>query len=313
MRVVIHAGIHRTGTTSLQRCLAQNREALVARGFCYPGTEVHHQSLAWALKRGQAGAADVEALLGEVPEGATAILSGEDFSIHEDLGWLAPVAVRHEVRAVLYLRRQDHWLNSWYNQHVKWPFSAVKSRMDPAAFLATIEDFHWLDFERLTGRWRAALGAGRVAAGVVEKGQVEDVTADFLDRLGIARDGLAFERSRANDSLPAPMLEIARHLDIYELKHGQRAKLLKALRTGLAERAAGAAPTVFTPEERAGVLARFAASNRAVAREFFGREALFLEPPPPPDAPYFRFPDLDRERLMRDWVAPVVHELLKAK
>ena len=48
MRVIIHAGIHRTGTTSLQRCLAGNRAALAARGFCYPGTEVHHQSLAMA-------------------------------------------------------------------------------------------------------------------------------------------------------------------------------------------------------------------------------------------------------------------------
>ena len=61
---------------------------------------------------------------------------------------------------VFYLRRQDHWLMSWYNQHVKWPFDREKSRMDPQAFLATLEDFHWLDYERLLGRWSAVLGAG---------------------------------------------------------------------------------------------------------------------------------------------------------
>ena len=110
------------------------------------------------------------------------ILSGEDFAIHEDLGWLAPVAARHEVEAVFYLRRQDHWLMSWYNQHVKWPFDRAKSRMDPQAFLATLEDFHWLDYERLLGRWSAVLGEGRVAVAVLEKGQVEDATADFLAR-----------------------------------------------------------------------------------------------------------------------------------
>ena len=39
MKLVIHAGIHRTGTTSLQRMLAKNRAALAARGVAYPGEE----------------------------------------------------------------------------------------------------------------------------------------------------------------------------------------------------------------------------------------------------------------------------------
>ena len=112
------------------------------------------------------------------------VLSGEDFAIHQDLGWLAAVAARVDTRAVFYLRRQDHWVMSWYNQHVKWPFDRAKSRMDPQAFLATLEDFHWLDYERLLGRWSAVLGPERVGVAVLEKGQVEDATADFLARLG---------------------------------------------------------------------------------------------------------------------------------
>ncbi len=54
MTLVIHAGIHRTGTTSLQRFLAENRAALAGRGVGYPGEENNHQALAWALHRGQA-------------------------------------------------------------------------------------------------------------------------------------------------------------------------------------------------------------------------------------------------------------------
>ena len=76
------------------------------------------------------------------------VLSGEDFSIHTDLRWLAAVVARHETRAIFSLRRQDHWVMSWYNQHVKWPFDPRKSRMDPVAFLDTIADFHWLDYAR---------------------------------------------------------------------------------------------------------------------------------------------------------------------
>ena len=242
---------------------------------------------------------------------ARVILSGEDFAIHEDLGWLAPVAARHEVEAVFYLRRQDHGLASWYNQHVKWPFDRVKSRLDSQAFLTTIEDFHWLDYERLLGRWSAALGEGRVAVAVLEKGQVEDAAADLLARAGIDPIGLDLDAERVNDSLPVHMLEIARHLGLFELKGGKRTRLLNALREGLADRApAPRVATVYSPEERNRVLARYDAPNRAVARRFLGREALFFEPPPGPDAPYWRFPELDRDALLDDWVAPVIRSLL---
>jgi hypothetical protein len=310
MKLLIHAGIHRTGTTSLQRVLSRNRDALAAQGVAYPGEGPNHQPLAWELVRGQSGAREVLALV----EGAGAervVLSGEDFAIHQDLGWLAPVAARHEVGVVLYLRRQDHWVNSWYNQHVKWPFDRVKSRMDPQAFLATLEDFHWLDYERLLGRWSKALGEGRVTVAVLEKGQVEDATADFLARAGIDPAGLDLDAERMNDSLPVHMLEIARHLGLHELRGGKRQRLLNALREGLADRAPpGRVATVYAPEERNRVLARFEAPNRAVARRFFGRDRLFLEPPPGPDAPYWRFPDLDRDALLDDWVAPVIRALI---
>ena len=313
MQLVIHAGIHRTGTTSLQRFLAKNRAALAGQGIVYPGEENNHQALAWALHRGQA---DAEAVLALVAEGRavgarTMVLSGEDFAIHRTLGWLRAVAERVDTRAVFYLRRQDHWLMSWYNQHVKWPFNREKSRMDPQAFLATVDDFYWLDYERLLGRWSAVLGEGRVAAGVLEKGQVEDTTADFLARLGVADEGFADDHARTNDSLPVHMLEIARHLGLYELKGGRRMKLLNALKTGLAERApAQPVSTVYAPEERNQVLARFDASNRAAARRFLGREMLFLEPPPGPDAPYWRFPELSHDELLDDWIAPVIRALV---
>ena len=54
-RLTLHIGIHRTGTTGLQRCLAANRDALRAQGKCYPGkgNETNHQDMAWALHRGK--------------------------------------------------------------------------------------------------------------------------------------------------------------------------------------------------------------------------------------------------------------------
>ena len=313
MRLVLHAGIHRTGTTTLQRVLADNRGVLGRQGVAYPGAERSHQALAWALHRGQSGAREVLALVAEAEAAGAglAVLSGEDFAIHTDLGWLREVSARIDTRAVFYLRRQDHWIMSWYNQHVKWPFDRTKSRMDPAAFLATIEDFHWIDYAALLGRWSAVLGPERVGVGILERGQLEDVTGDFLGRIGVDPGSLVLDGERSNDSLPVHMLEIARHLDLFDLKGGKRTRVLNALRAGLADKAQ-AARTVYSPGERLGILARFEASNRAAARQVFDREALFLEPPPGPDAAYFRFPDLPRETLLREWIAPVIRELIGA-
>ena len=311
MEVVIHAGIHRTGTTSLQTFLSRNRTGLMARGVGYPGEGVHHQRLVWSLKRGNSGAEDVIAAVEGAAGAATVVLSGEDFCILPDLAWLGILAARHSTRAVFYLRRQDHWVMSWYNQHVKWPFDQRKAQMGPKAFLETLDDFHWLDYDGLLERWEAVLGHDAVSVGVVEPGQIGDVVGDFVGRLGLACDGLEREAERSNDSLPIPVLEIARHLGLARMAPAQRLRLLDALRTGLADKTAEA-KTVYSPEERWRILERFAASNRAVARRFFGRDELFLEPPPPPDAPYFRFPDLPRQKLMREWVAPVIRHLLKA-
>ena len=101
MKLFLHAGIHRTGTTSLQRALARNRDRLRAGGIVYPGEETNHQPLVWALHRGQAGA---EAVLDLVEAAGTEgadrmILSGEDFAIHTDLGWLREVAAHVDTRA----------------------------------------------------------------------------------------------------------------------------------------------------------------------------------------------------------------------
>ena len=44
-RVVIHAGMHKTATKSLQMLLHAQRALLRAPGVCYPGTCFHHWSL----------------------------------------------------------------------------------------------------------------------------------------------------------------------------------------------------------------------------------------------------------------------------
>lgn len=309
MKVVIHAGIHRTGTTSLQLFLEGNRTALRERGIVYPGEARNHQSLAWSLKRKPDDTAEIKRLLTADPEAKTVVLSAEDFCIHTDLQWLKEISRTYQTHVVFYLRRQDHWIMSWYNQHVKWPFDRHKSRMGKTEFLESIGDFYWLDYANVLDRWREVLGHAHVSAGVVEKGQVEDVVHDFVARLETLPEGLNLEVKRVNDSLPVHMLEVARQLEIFELGPKARIQMIRALRLGLGDKSQPF-KTVYSPLERGGILDRFAESNQRVAKHYFGRKSLFLEPPPAPGEPFYSFPEMSRQQFMREWVAPVLRELL---
>ena len=278
-RLTLHIGIHRTGTTGLQRGLAANRDRLAAQGKCYPFKGTNHQDSAWALHRGKMSGKELVKKLEAYAGEGHIVLSGEDFCIHRDLGWLRPLKEIYDVEAVVYLRRQDHWLMSWYNQHVKWPFSKKHSVMTPKEFLGCLDEFHWLDFETMLGLWEGALGRDKVNVRVLEKGQVTDAIADFFALTGIDGSKLEMAEALQNDSLPTEMLEYVRSAGMYEIRNPERVAIIEFLQA--AAKSAGCnAKTLYTAAERQMVLDRFAASNAAVAKHWFGREALFLESPP---------------------------------
>lgn len=312
MRLIIHAGIHRTGTTALQRVLADNRPGLAAKGIVYPFRGVHHQDLAWALYEGTMTGADLRvALLQErVPETHTVVVSGEDFCVHTDLGWVQDIREAYDVEVVFYLRRQDVWLASWYNQHVKWPFHREKSESSPKAFLGTLWEYHWLDYQDLLSRWERAVGSEGVHVGVVEEQQTTDVVAHFTQQMGVDVETLNVMHGRGNDSLPIASLEIARHLGLIDLEPAARNMVEVALRRAFGGREEKS-EMIFSGTERREILERFTSSNRAVARRYFGREDLFLSRSPANDDPHFEFPDVDRSELLSEWVAPFVRELTR--
>lgn len=278
-RLTLHIGIHRTGTTGLQRGLAANRARLAAQGKSYPFKGTNHQDIAWAIHRGKMTGKELARKLEAHAGESHVILSGEDFCIHRDLGWLAPLKAVFDVEAIVYLRRQDHWLMSWYNQHVKWPFSKRHSVMTPQEFLGCLDEFHWLDFETMLGRWEGALGMDKVHIRVIEKGQVTDAIGDFLALTGIDGAKLELAGTQQNDSLPTEMLDYVRAAGMYDIKNPERVAIIEFLQAA-AKSAGCAAKTLYTAKERQAILDRFAASNAAVARHRFGRDALFLESPP---------------------------------
>jgi hypothetical protein len=121
-RIVVHPGLPKTGTSSIQQAFHHNRTALRARGILYPGPESSHTKAIIALFRAQFGdnarfrkmsageqrtyASTVRAALEadmSGPDWHTLVLSGEGIS-HLNAeewqalcAWLAPHASRIEV------------------------------------------------------------------------------------------------------------------------------------------------------------------------------------------------------------------------
>ncbi|MDB5526299.1 MAG: uncharacterized protein JWM58_4062 [Rhizobium sp.] len=278
-KLMLHIGIHRTGTTGLQRNLANNRDRLSAMGIAYPFQTNNHQDIAWGLHRGDLTGSALCERLQPFNASKQIILSGEDFCIHKSLGWLEPLKQVYDVEATIYLRRQDHWLMSWYNQHIKWPFSRRHSTMTPQAFMDCLPEFHWIDFDNTVQLWENAVGANKLTVGVVEKGQIGDAVADFLKLMGIGPADIEHDNSTHNDSLPTETLEFARNANLMDMKQGRRLATVNFLRE-VGRSSAHTGKTLFTAEQRQGILQRFAASNEALARRRFGREQLFLEHAP---------------------------------
>jgi hypothetical protein len=243
------------------------------------------------------------------------LLSAEAFSANRKLEWLAPVSKHFDIVAHFYLRRQDDWLMSWYNQNVKWPFNAEVSALRPDQFLARgFADYFWLDYQRLAELWGKN---AQVRFSVFEKGHIDDVVEDFCRVHGIDSKGLEREKQVVNDSLPPEAVEMIRRLNEIILK-SKRAPLASPQRRGLIDAVRRARPPakdsknpIYSLEQREKILARFAASNAEVARTYFERDQLFA-PPEAAEAP-FNPAELDPDKWIKQWIGPTILELAAAQ
>ena len=157
-RVVLHVGPSKTGTTSLQRALAEHRATLRVHGICYPETipasrEGQH-SLAWDILRatghavrgpGRASLSWPRALAAARADRAhTLLISSEEFS---DFDAPAMIRLRENLGAIpveiiFALRDPAAVIASAWRQGVKWGFGMGEECLDlddAARLLATAD------------------------------------------------------------------------------------------------------------------------------------------------------------------------------
>ncbi len=177
-RLVIHIGMHKTGSSSIQHYLSRNRRLLRLLGVLYPDSvgadgrrQPKHAALFDAISheadQGRPhpaygpSAAMVEALARRIESsgGRVAVLSAEGFSGPKPdfARALAPLAARFDASVVVFLRRPDLWAESFHRQMVI--SRQVREARPLRAFLAAPEMQAHLDWPRILGWWREAFGA----------------------------------------------------------------------------------------------------------------------------------------------------------
>lgn len=280
--LIVHFGIHRTGTTTIQRILQHNIHKLADQGILLPriNNSHDHSSIAWGLFSNKIPIQTlIENIESQILDSTkTILLSHEDFSIIQSESWLRELSEKFHTKAIVYLRRQDLWLESWYNQHIKWPWTAKFSSSTPEFFLENINDFYWINYAELLSKISNVLGKENIHVNVIDSLGIKDTSKDFFSYINTACD-IPEKVKDSNASISMAKIEIIRRINLFTLKDNNKAKtkILSVLNEMDIPEDDGS-KIAFTDEQVQFVLKNFEESNNFVAKEFFQRETLFGDP-----------------------------------
>ncbi len=323
----LHIGTPKTGTTAIQIFCEANKRALARRGYCFPifphkyeDARIQRNGRFLVYFEGADGGFErpceermwrrrmdyVEALFRKYPN---VILSDEDIwraarfkcpSLWERLKAEA-CARGFELRIVVYLRRQDQFLHSWWAQRVKTARGEC-GRMRWSEMLARADEWMELDYHAHLERIAACFGRDAIDVRVYDRARFAggDVVMDFLGAIGlIPGDDFVHPSGEQNPSLGGSALEVCRILNgMPGISPFERSRLERRVAAcgALAGGAADGAP--LSLDELRAFLRKYEESNRLVARDYLGDVdgALFA---PPHDSP-------GREEGARDGCEAVV-------
>lgn len=300
----IHIGCEKTGTTSIQNVLADNRGTLMQQGVLYPdiGKLKFAQLLLPAalqpLMNSNKPRADYypgnEFLdtdtvwndfinLARNNTDKNIIISAEHFSSRVNgaglqymKNRLSELSALFNVRIITYLRRQDKFMESSYSTIIK---AGGKIGFD--SFYEThigLQDRY--DFSLLLERWSNAFGKSAMIVRDYEtEVKSKGLLNSFFEITGIEGRSLSLENENENVSWPASIIELARLCNTPRLSTilgNQRVTFLDAI-TKTLQAEERKKVYRFNAAQRQAILDRYKESNKRVEQEYFDGSPLFSE------------------------------------
>lgn len=304
--IYLHIGMPKTGTSHIQNFLYNNEKALNKYGYTFPHFKIipgvgkgrNAYFLRYKLYQ-EDGERDLAAeqqlvehnfdIICKAAENYDKIILTEEglWNI-EPLVWTRYIEEakksNFDTKIIVYLRRQDLFLQSYWAQVVKeWSVDSFSDYIDSDHYHTLTLDY-WDKLESLA----ADFGKENLIVRPYEKqqyqGKTRDLTSDFLKLLGIEdMDDFIMPDHLYNPSLTGKYLELKRHLNrnpeiagYQSLIKDQLVKLMKE-KKDISTMSSG---IYYEPGQQQKLMSRFEEGNEKVARDYLGREdgKLFLDP-----------------------------------
>lgn len=333
MKLVLHIGAHKTATTTIQQVYDKNRARLRKAGVWYPA-----YSELFPMMRNHYAHLDVaKALMGEskklTPEqvevffarlhnnarsmkGVDSVLisaepfyrgrlPGEGQLPERRRGYVAQLRELipfDDVEVVLVLRRQDDYLESLYNEHVK----VTRYAEDIWSFLKDYRSR--FEYKAQIELWTEFFPAIKIFT-FEELVADRNPARDFLTAVFGPRDvELEAVGQESNVSLPVGLVEFKRRLNRTLLSRPELSRVVDVLQTMAKARAGekSSRASRLSAQDRKNILADFEEDNLWVNRTYFGDRPEGLFPAQIKERP--SAPELDADAAV-EVAAHVIHQL----
>jgi hypothetical protein len=293
--IFLHIGPAKTGTTTIQQSLHDNEKLLLSIGYTIPRTgqvspgQAGHHNLAWELNGNEHfnpkyGAwAELINELEDIPNDKI-ILSAEGFSLYtpEKIEFLKQLLQDYSVKVILYLRRQDLWLQSMWAEKLKKGENETFHMSLQEWIENSLTKSNTCDYDKLIENWGEVFGKENIIPRVLEKSQFKGTLfQDFLSACQVPEAMRFRDTIEMNISPGVKTLVLIREFKKLlqgKLDAGSRIKFYSALSDFATSAGWNDKPwSLIDQDIHAHTMKHFSIGNRQIAQEYFGRDELFLE------------------------------------
>lgn len=232
MKLILHIGTHKTGSSAIQNTLAQNYDTLLQKDILYPKAATiwnKHDILGWfcdqtllysslkknLIKTEEEYFGDVRKEI-EATEPQILVLSGEDFSLLDDPKQLIDKLIFHKIQfkqleIVVYLRRQDLFLNSLYKEFVKGSYSQMQQSFEE--FVHDPMIIEHATYSKFLKKWQNITDDTQLTVHIYDKKYFSNVINDFSAIIKINPSDLTITDRLDNPSVSSAIIPFLRVLN----------------------------------------------------------------------------------------------------
>lgn len=312
-KIFLHIGLHKTGSTTIQAFLQENKHAFLEHGYFFPktGSLVNsfgsHHNLAWLLMnstKADPALGTWEELQVEIEKANShddfdcIIVSSEEFEFlnQNDINNLKLKLESYEVKIIAYVRRQDQLLESHYGHHIRGALHSGNI-LSLAEKIKKRLDYYWV-----LEPWKKAFGVENLIVRPLEKKQISSICHDFLTILEIDNLSLFREVDYKNIRPGRKTLEVLKLVNkIYENRPKKRKKYLDKINNLTSKYWSEKMKyRLLSYSDSYKIIQEYEQSNVKVAQEYLGRPdgVLFYEQLEPYEKDDFTIEDLSKEELL---------------